>query len=372
MRVPFTNLKALHSPLKQEIQRVIGRIIDSGVFTNGPFVERFEEEFAAYCGSEYSVGVSSGTDALWLTLTAMGVGPGDEVITVPMSFIATAEGISLTGAKPVFVDIDPHTYTMDPSALESAITPRTKVLIPVHLFGQMAEMDAIQEIAKKYYLKVIEDAAQSHGAEYQNRKAGSIGDAGCFSFYPGKNLGAIGEAGAVVTNDSSLAKQLRILRDHGQAKKYHHQTIGWNSRMDEIQAAVLSLKLPRLDQENEARRINAASYDEFLSSIEKISCPRVGKMRTHAYHIYAIRTPERARILRTLSKNTIEYGIHYPVPIHLQPAYQSLGHRVGDFPVSEACSESFISLPIFPTLSSTQIQAVSDTISEAWSSPVFS
>lgn len=372
MKVPFTNLKTFHAPLKKEIQRVIGNVIDSGSFAGGPFVERFEEEFANYCGSSHAIGVGSGTDAIWLTLTAMGIGPHDEVVTVPMSFIATAEAISLTGAKPVFVDIDPTTYTMDPSALERAITSRTKALIPVHLFGQVADMEPILKLALKYNLKVIEDAAQSHGAEYQNRKAGSIGHAGCFSFYPGKNLGAIGEAGAIITNDPQLARQLKALRDHGQTRKYHHQVIGWNSRMDGIQAAVLSFKLPNLDKENNQRRAHAAAYDQLLGTINEVSCPRIGKLRTHSYHIYSVRTPERERVLRVLSKNDIGYGIHYPVPIHLQPAYQDLGHKVGDFPVSEACSKSFISLPIFPALSSNQIQSVGEALSQAWPAAVLS
>lgn len=372
MKVPFTNLKALHAPLKREIQRAIGKVIDSGDFAGGPFVERFEEQFANYCGSSHAIGVGSGTDALWLTLTAMGIGPGDEVITVPMSFIATAEAISLTGARPAFVDIDPVTYTMDPSALESAITSRTKALIPVHLFGQVAEMAPLLRVALKYNLKVIEDAAQSHGAEYQNRKAGSIGHAGCFSFYPGKNLGAIGEAGAIVTNDPQLASRLRALRDHGQTRKYHHKIIGWNSRMDGIQAAVLSLKLPNLDRENDRRRAHAAAYDELLGPIKEVSCPRIGNHRTHAYHIYSVRTPERERVLSVLAQNDIGFGIHYPVPIHLQPAYQNLGHRAGDFPISEACSKSFISLPIFAALSPIQIQAVGDALSQAWPATVLS
>ncbi|MES2693310.1 MAG: DegT/DnrJ/EryC1/StrS family aminotransferase, partial [Verrucomicrobiota bacterium] len=273
--VPFLNLRAQHDPLRPEIMSVIQDVIDNNAFAGGPFVARFEEEFASFCGTRHCVALGSGTEALWLALLALGVGPGDEVITVPATFMATAEAITYCGAKPVFVDIDEQTYTMDPAALERAITPRTRAVIPVHLYGQMADMDPIMEIAARHHLFVIEDACQAHGAEYKGRKAGSIGHAGCFSFYPGKNLGALGEAGAVTTNDSALAGEIATLRDHGQHTKYHHSRIGWNARMDGIQGAVLRLKLRGLAQGNALRRDHARLYDELLSDVEDLVTPHV-------------------------------------------------------------------------------------------------
>ncbi len=257
MKVPFLDLKAQNDPIRSEVLASIEDVIAQGAFAGGPFVSKFEGEFAAFCETKRAVGVGNGTDALWFALLALGVGPGDEVITVPHTFMATAEAISFTGAKPVFVDVDERTYTLDPTLLEQAITPRTKVVIPVHLYGQMADMDPIMAIAGKHNLWVVEDACQAHGAEYKGRRAGSIGHAGCFSFYPGKNLGAFGEAGAVVTNDPSLADKIQILRDHGQERKYHHGMIGWNGRMDGIQAAVLSIKLRQLQKGNDLRRERA-------------------------------------------------------------------------------------------------------------------
>src|SRR5213593_36514 len=257
MQVPFLDLKAHHEPMREELLSVIQEVIDSAAFAGGPYVAKFEQDFAAFCGAPYAIGVGNGTDALWLTLLSLGIGAGDEVITVPMTFMATAEAISHCGAKPVFVDIDERTYTLDPELLERAISPRTKAIIPVHLFGQAANMDAILEIARRCGVPVIEDACQAHGAEYKDRKAGSMGTAGCFSFYPGKNLGALGEAGAVVTNNEELRNKIQMLRDHGQAKKYHHALIGWNARMDGIQGAALRVKLKHLDRANNLRRIHA-------------------------------------------------------------------------------------------------------------------
>ena len=265
--------------IREEIAAAIQQVLDKTAFAGGPFVAQFEKEFAAFCGTQYAIGVGNGTDALWLALLALGVGPGDEVITVPNTFIATAEAISYCGAKPVFVDVDPETYNMDPAKLEAAITPKTKAIIPVHLFGQTADMDPILAIARKRKLFVIEDACQAHGAEYKGKKAGSIGDAGCFSFYPGKNLGAYGEAGAVVTNDEELAKKIRMLRDHGQAKKYYHCVIGWNARMDGIQGAVLSVKLKHLPAWNEGRRRNAALYGELLKGVKGVTTPTEAGVR---------------------------------------------------------------------------------------------
>src|SRR5437867_12556403 len=273
MQVPFLDLKAHHDSMRGELETAIREVMDSNAFAGGPFVAKFEQDFAAYCGAADAIGVGNGTDALWLSLLALGIGAGDEVITVPMTFMATAEAISYSGAKPVFVDIDERTYTLDPNSLERAIGPRTKAIIPVHLFGQTADMDAILEIARRHGLPVIEDACQAHGAEYKGRKAGALGIAGCFSFYPGKNLGAFGEAGAVVTADENLQKKIQMLRDHGQEKKYHHAVVGWNARMDGIQGAALRVKLKRLNGANEARRSHAHAYQERLSDIPQLILP---------------------------------------------------------------------------------------------------
>lgn len=362
MNVPFLNLGAHHEPIREEILRAVAQVLDAGEFAGGPFVEAFEQDFAAFCGTRHAVAVGSGTEALWLALAAAGVGPGDEVVTVPMSFIATVEAIGFSGARPVFVDIDPETYTMDPSALEEAITPRTKAIMPVHLFGQTADMTPILAIAAKHGLKVIEDAAQAHGAEYKGRKAGALGHAGCFSFYPAKNLGALGEGGAVVTDDSALAEKIRMLRDHGQTRKYHHDTLGWNSRMDSIQAAVLSLKLPHLDRHNQMRREHAARYAELLQGVGSVILPVTRPTGTHVHHVHAIQVGERERVISHFRKCGIGHGIHYPVPIHLQPACASLGHGPGDFPVSEKCASRFLSLPMFPELEPGQIRTVAHTL----------
>jgi len=273
MHVPFLDLKAQHDSMRGELETAIREVMDSNAFAGGPFVAKFEQDFATYCGAANAIGVGNGTDALWLSMLALGIGAGDEVITVPMTFMATAEAISHCGAKPVFVDIDERSYTLDPDLLERAISPRTKAIIPVHLFGQAADMDAILEIAQRRGLPVIEDACQAHGAEYRGRKAGSIGTTGCFSFYPGKNLGALGEAGAVVTNNEELRNKIQMLRDHGQAKKYHHALIGWNARMDGIQGAALQVKLKYLDRANEARRANARFYDQHLAEVEEVLLP---------------------------------------------------------------------------------------------------
>ena len=365
MKVPFLNLNAQHAPLRKEFDRVIAEVIDSGAFAGGPFVAAFEKDFAAYCETKYAIGVGNGTDALWLTLLAYGIGPGDEVITVPSTFMATAEAISYCGARPVFVDIDDRTYTMDPSRLAAAVTKRTKAIIPVHLFGQCADMDPILDFARTRGLRVIEDAAQAHGAKYKGRAAGSIGDAGCFSFYPGKNLGAFGEAGAIVTNDSFLQEKLRVLRDHGQVRKYHHTMVGWNCRMDGIQAAVLQVKLRHLTRGNELRRAHAARYDEALRAIESVIVPVVAEYAEPVYHIYAVRVPERDEVLRALEGEGIGCGIHYPVPVHLQPAYDRLGYTRGSFEISERTAAEFLSLPMYPELTDEQIDFVCERLQAA-------
>jgi dTDP-4-amino-4,6-dideoxygalactose transaminase len=309
--------------------------------------------------------VGNGTDALWAALIAFGVGPGDEVITVPNTFIATAEAISFCGAKPVFVDIEQKTFNMDPDLLEHVITPRTKAVIPVHLFGHMADMDPIMRIAKKHNLFVIEDASQAHGAEYRGRKAGSIGDFGCFSFYPGKNLGAYGEAGAVVTNDQALADKVRMFRDHGQSKKYYHDMIGWNARMDGIQGAVLGVKLKYLPAWTEARRKHAKQYDQLLEGLPGIVLPheKTGYAQ-HVYHIYTIRNSSRDELMTALGDKGIATGIHYPVALHLTGAYRHLGYKEGSFPVSERIARELVSLPMFPELNQEQIEYVVAGIKE--------
>ncbi|MBI2924451.1 MAG: DegT/DnrJ/EryC1/StrS family aminotransferase [Verrucomicrobia bacterium] len=365
MQVPFLDLKAHHDPLRDELTAAIEEVIDHNAFAGGPFVARFEEDFAAFCGSPYAIGVGNGTDALWLSLLAVGVGPGDEVITVPSTFMATAEAISFCGAKPVFVDIDAQTYTLDPALLERAITPRTKAIIPVHLIGQMADMDPIMEIANRRGLHVIEDACQAHGAEYKGRKAGSIGTAGCFSFYPGKNLGAFGEAGAIVTANAELKHKVQMLRDHGQAKKYYHKLVGWNARMDGIQGAVLRVKLKHLARGNTARRSHARQYDQLFSSLDQLITPTEADYGRHVYHVYAIRVKDRDGLLRSLTENGIGCGIHYPIPVHLQECYSFLGLGPGSFPVAEQCADEFLSLPMFPELSPEQVRLVADEVTAA-------
>lgn len=365
MKVPFLDLTAQHAPLRQEFANAIERVIDCGAFAGGPVVESFERDFANYCGCRAAVGVASGTDALWLALLAMGIGPGDEVITVPNTFMATAEAISYCGATPVFVDVEPDTYTLDPAALRPAINSRTKAIIPVHLLGQPADMDPILEVAREHGLFVLEDACQAHGAEYKGARTGSIGDAGCFSFYPGKNLGAFGEAGAVVTNNSDLESKIRVLRDHGQVRKYHHEMIGWNSRMDGIQAAVLQIKLRHLDRANRLRRQHAALYNHLLAEVEGIATPIEADYARHVYHIYAIRCSGRDEALRSLAADGIGCGVHYPIPVHLQEAYRSLGHARGSFPIAEKCAEEFLSLPMFPELTSEQLGRVTEAVRAA-------
>jgi dTDP-4-amino-4,6-dideoxygalactose transaminase len=364
MKVPFLDLKSHHAPMLEEINAAIQEVIDSAAFAGGPFVTRFEEDFAAYCDARYAIGVGSGTEALWLVLLALGVGPGDEVITVPNSFMATAEAITYCGAKPVFVDVDEQTYNMDPAGLEQAVTTKTKAIIPVHLFGQPADMDPILEFARKRGLFVVEDAAQAHGAIYKGRKVGTLGDAGCFSFYPGKNLGAFGEAGAIVTNSDALQEKIRILRDHGQIRKYYHTMVGWNGRMDGIQGAILQIKLRHLEKGNDLRRSHAAHYDTALRGAEDIIIPFRASNVQHVYHIYAIRVQDRDEVMRLLTQKGVGSGVHYPVPIHLQEAYSALGYKQGAFPIAERCATEFLSLPMFPELTPTQVETVVQSLKE--------
>jgi dTDP-4-amino-4,6-dideoxygalactose transaminase len=370
IRVPFLDLNAHHAPHREEFDRAIGEVIDNGAFAGGPFVEKFENEFAAFCRCQHAIGLGSGTEALWLSLLACGVGAGDEVITVPNTFMATAEAITYCAARPVFVDVDERTYTMDPAGLEKALTSKTKAIIPVHLFGQPADMDPILEFARKHGLFVIEDACQAHGAEYKGRRAGTLGDSGCFSFYPGKNLGAFGEAGAVITNDPEMADKIRVLRDHGQVRKYRHNMIGWNCRMDGIQAAVLSVKLRRLENGNLLRRAHAKEYDTAFTSIEEVVTPSEANYARHVYHVYALRVHDRDEVMFMLKEKGIQCGVHYPVPVHLQRAYRELGHSAGDLPVSEQSALEFISLPMFPELTTEQIGMVTLAVREAVTSGV--
>ena len=362
MHIPFLDLTAHHEPIREEINAAIQEVVRKSAFAGGPFVAAFEKDFAAFCGSRYAIGLGSGTEALWLALLALEVGPEDEVITVPSTFMATAEAISCCGARPVFVDIEEQTYVMDPARLEKAITPRTRAIIPVHLFGQPADMDRILEIAQRYNLPVIEDACQAHGSEYKGHKAGTLGIAGCFSFYPGKNLGAWGEAGAVITNDAALNHKIQILRDHGQARKYYHAMIGWNARMDGIQGAVLRVKLKYLDRNNDARRANAALYHELLNKTDAIILPKEAPYAKHNFHVYALRVENRDQIIKGLTEKGIGCRIHYPVPVHLQEAYRSLGYGRGSFPVAELCAVQFLSLPMYPELSREQILAVTQEL----------
>lgn len=363
--VPFLDLEAHHAPLREEISAAIERVVDSAAFAGGPFVTRFEDEFARFCGAEHAIGVSSGTDALWLAMHALGIGPGDEVITVPMTFIATVEAISRTGARPVFVDIEESSYTMDPAALARALTPRTRAILPVHLFGQMAAMPEILAFAKRHGLAVVEDAAQAHGAECAGGRAGAMGHAGCFSFYPGKNLGALGDAGAVITQDAATAERIRALRDHGQSRKYHHEEIGWNCRMDGIQAAVLSVKLRHLARNNGLRRQHARSYTAAFADVPGLETPITMAGNLHAQHHYVVRVPDRHDFMETLSRRGVGCAIHYPIPVHLQAAYAHLGLGPGSFPVAERCAAEFVSLPVYPELSERQIDAVVNAVLEA-------
>jgi len=355
--IPFVDLKAQYESIRDEVGPAIQGILDSCQFTLGSEVVAFEKEFAAYSQAEHGIGVNSGTSALHVALLAAGVGPGDEVITVPFTFVATVAAVYYTGAKSVFVDIDPRTFTMDVTAIEAAITPRTKAILPVHLYGQPADMDPILEIARRHGLTVIEDAAQAHGAEYKGRRAGSIGDMGCFSFYPGKNLGAYGEGGMVVTGNPEYARTMRMLRDWGAEKKYEHVLKGYNYRLEGIQGAVLRVKLRHLEEWTEARRSAAARYDSLLAG-SGITTPEAMPYARHVYHVYAIRTTRRAAWQAALQGQGIHTGIHYPIPVHLLGAYADLGYKAGDFPVSERAANEVLSLPMFPELTASQSETV--------------
>jgi dTDP-4-amino-4,6-dideoxygalactose transaminase len=345
-KVPFVDLKLQHRQLSSELQEAFKRVLENASFVLGPEVEAFEKAFANYLGSRHCIAVNSGTAALHLTLLGLGIGPGDEVITVAHTFIATAEAISAVGARPVFVDIDPDSYNMDPAQVERAITSRTRAIIPVHLYGQPADLHALTAIAARHGLAVIEDACQAHGAEYKGRKAGSIGKAACFSFYPSKNLGCCGEGGAIVTNDAELAKQARMLRDHGSTRKYEHQLPAYNFRLEGLQGAFLSVKLKYLDGWNDRRRAVAERYKQMLESTPLV-LPKEMPYARHVYHLYVVQTDQRESLREHLSKCGIETGLHYPLPLHLQEAYRHLGYGKGDFPVTERVAARGMSLPIY-------------------------
>lgn len=359
--IPYLDLKAQYHSIKSELDQAVLEVLESTSYVLGPQVAAFEREFAAFCGAAEAVAVNSGTSALHLALLTAGIGPGDEVITVPFTFVATVAAIRYAGAKPVLVDIDPKSYTMDVSRLQQAITPRTRAILPVHLYGQPADMDPILEIARRHNLLVIEDAAQAHGARYKNRRVGVFGDMACFSFYPGKNLGACGEGGLVTTSNPEFVRKLRMLRDWGAEKKYEHVLKGYNYRMEALQGAILRVKLRHLERWTDLRRAHAARYAEELSRIG-VDPPAEMPYARHVYHVYAIQTPEREQLQKYLAAGQIQTGIHYPYPVHLTPAHADLGYRRGDFPVSEHAAARVLSLPMYPEMDSGAPAAVAAAI----------
>ena len=355
--IPLVDLKAQYRALKPEIDQAIQRVLDNAQFILGPAVSSFEQDFAAFCHSTDAIGVNSGTSALHLALLAAGVRPGDEVITVPFTFVATVAAIEYAQARPVFVDIEPTYFTMDPAKIERAVTPRTKAIVPVHLYGQPADMDAIRDVADRHRLIVIEDACQSHGSEYKGRRCGSMGLLGCFSFYPGKNLGAYGEGGAIVTSDPALATKVRLLRSWGEEVRYEHKHRGFNYRMDGVQGAVLGVKLKYLEAWTEARRSRAAEYTRRLTGTAA-SAPTERPASRHVYHQYVVRVPERDAWRAALTEAGVQTGVHYPIPVHLQPAYADLGYSSGDFPIAEQAAAEVLSLPMFPEMTDQQIESI--------------
>jgi dTDP-4-amino-4,6-dideoxygalactose transaminase len=359
--IPLVDLKIQYRNIRDEVLTAIERVLESGQFILGPEVTSFEQEFAAFCHVRHAVAVGSGTSALHLAFLAAGVGPGDEVITVPFTFVSTVAAIQYTGARPVLVDVNEHDYTMRADAVEAALTPRTKAIVPVHLYGQTADMATLGPLAQRHGLAVIEDAAQAHGAEDRGRRAGSMGHLACFSFYPAKNLGAYGEGGVVVTDDAAYAERLRVLRNCGQTEKYVHPVRGYNSRLEEIQAAVLRVKLRHLEDWTEARRSRAGLYDKLLAG-SRVVPPLARADARHVYHLYAIRTPGRDVCRRRLAEAGIQTGVHYPVPVHLQTGYADLGYGAGAFPVSERLAREVLSLPMYPELEDTQVEIISRAV----------
>jgi dTDP-4-amino-4,6-dideoxygalactose transaminase len=362
--IPLVDLKAQYQSIRQEIDAAIAEVLEGSAFILGRHVAAFEEKFAAYCGTRYAIGVNSGTSALHLALLSAGVAERDEVITVSHTFVATVAAIEYVRAKPVLVDIDPVTYNMDPAKIEAAITERTRAILPVHLYGQPADMDPILEIARRHGLVVIEDAAQAHGAEYKGRRAGSMGDVASFSFYPGKNLGAFGEAGAVVTNQPEIDRTVRLLRDWGMEKRYHYIRKGFNYRMEGLQGAVLGVKLGRLDEWTACRQAHARQYGALLKGCG-VTTPAIARDRTHVFNVYALRAPRRDALLAALHEKGVQAAIHYPCPIHLLEAWMDLGYRTGDFPVAEQVAAEELSLPVYAELTPEQVASIASLVREA-------
>lgn len=362
VKIPFLDLQTHYRHIRHEISEAISRVLNSSTYVLGPMVGQFETDFAAYCEARHAIGCNSGTSALHMALRAHNIGPGDEIITVSYTFIATVWCISYCGSTPVFVDIDPATKTIDVSQIESRITSRTKAIIPVHLYGHPADMDPIITIARRYGLIVIEDAAQAHGARYKGKRVGSIGDIGCFSFYPGKNLGAYGEGGAVVTSDDAIAQKLRMLRDHGQSTRYHHDIVGYNYRMEALQGAILGVKLKYLDKWNNKRRKIAKLYHDQLFEMPEIVLPSVADFADPVWHLYVIHHPERDRIRLLLNKMGISTGLHYPIPVHRQKVYAYLNIEKNSLPVTEKMAATCLSLPIYPELSEEMIKRITGAL----------
>lgn len=362
--IPLVDLKAQFQGIKPEVMPAIESVLDGMNLFLGENVYHLERDFAEMCHAKYGVGVGSGTEALFLALTACGIGVGDEVITVPNTFFATVEAIVLTGARPVFVDIDPGTYTMDPSQIEDVVGPRTKAVIPVHLYGQPADMGPIKRVASKYGLKIIEDACQAHGATYDDRRTGSLGDVAAFSFYYSKNLGAYGEGGIITTKNRAIATHMQMLRNHGSSQRYYHTYYGTNSRLDEIQAAILRVKLPYLEQWSTRRRALALEYSQRLKDIPEVQTPVEREGSSHVYHLYVIQVPDRDDLQAWLKRHGVQTGIHYPVPIHLQPACAHMGYSEGSFPVAEAAADRILSLPIYPELAIEDVAYICQTIKD--------
>ena len=363
MNVPFVDLKAQYASIRPEVAGAIGEVLESASFILGPAVDRFEGAFARYVGTTHCVGVESGTAALKVALEALGIGAGDEVILPANTYIASAIAVSAVGATPVLVDCN-DAYLIDAAEIEAAIGPRTKALMPVHLYGQAVPMEPILALARRHGLKVIEDASQAHGAVWQGRRAGSIGDVGCFSFYPGKNLGAYGDAGALVTNDDAVAERARLLRDFGQKRKYEHAIKGDNCRLDSLQAAVLSVKLRHIDDWNERRRAHAQQYDRLLAQAGFAAPPNLAR-EGHVHHLYVTQVPDRAAVQTRLSQRGVQTGIHYPIPIHRQPAYADLGYAPGRFPATERAAERILSLPMFAELTPAQVEYAVESLVDA-------
>ncbi len=360
--IPLLDLNAQYRQVGAEIEAAVVTVLRSGRYVLGQEVANFEQAFADYCDTRHAIAVNSGTSALHLSLLAAGIGRGDEVITTPFTFVATVAAILLAGAWAVLVDIDPRTMTLDPNLVEAAISPATKAIIPVHLYGQMADMDSLLLLADRHSLVVIEDACQAHGAEYHGRRAGSLGLAGCFSFYPGKNLGACGEGGMLVTNNDAIANAARCLRDWGQQERYHHVAKGFNYRMDAVQGAVLGVKLRYLEEWTERRRQHAARYNALFGGIKTLQLPVEAKHRRHVYHVYAVRTQDRSRLQQSLSAQGVQTGLHYPIPVHLQRAYADLGYSRGSFPVAEEAARQVLSLPMYPELTLDQMEQVAAAV----------